>query len=180
VKAQFKSSIVPSSRCYHCTAAGRQCRQLSADSQSQLCAHHLDQLKQKEVNDLSRTLLARSQNFRTAQGVNFALANIYRLLAANRISPRRASVLAYINSLLLRTLPAIDYDHATGHKDPTAPKEDEDDQDESETEDEIESDSSTMDAEDPSENAAPPNSFSKATQGWTASIPEPDPTKKPS
>lgn len=122
MKSQSKASLVPSFRCSHRTAIGRQCRQLCADAQSRLCPHHRDKQKQSESIDLSRALLARSQNFQTAQGLNFALANIYRLLAANRISPRRASVLAYINSLLLRTLPAIDADQEAGITDPTAPE----------------------------------------------------------
>jgi len=169
------SDVLSTRRCSHRTASGRQCRQLSANSQSLLCANHLAQQKQMEVEDLSDDLLARSQNFQTAQGINFALANIYRLLAANRISTRRASVLAFINSLLLRTLPAIDYDHATGHKDPTAQEADETD-----AENDLESDSSMTDAEEASANVPPTNTFSKAPQDWTTSIPEPDPTKKPS
>ncbi|HMD06436.1 MAG TPA: hypothetical protein VKH63_02815 [Candidatus Acidoferrum sp.] len=64
---------------------------------------------------------------------------------------------------------------ATGHADPTAQ-----DEDETESENEIESSSSMIDAKDPSANAAPTNTFSKATQGWTATIHEPDLTKKPS
>jgi hypothetical protein len=36
--------------------------------------------------------------------------------------PRRAAVLAYISSLLLRTLPAIDYDEARFPEDDTEPE----------------------------------------------------------
>jgi hypothetical protein len=121
MKSKSLASDVLSTRCSHRTASGRQCRQLSANSQSLLCTNHLARQQQKEVDDMSRALLARSQNFQTAQGINFALANIYRLLAANRISSRRASVLAFINSLLLRTLPAIDADNEAGITDPTGP-----------------------------------------------------------
>ena len=80
--------------------------------------------------------------------------------------------MAYLNSLLLRTLPAIDYDHATGHKDPTVQDADEtvadDDEtevenDETDPEDDIELDSRTLDVQAP-----------------IATIPEPDLTKKPS
>jgi hypothetical protein len=68
----------------------------------------------------------------------------------------------------------IDYDHATGHTDPTAQEEDE-----TEAENEIESGSGTIDAKETAR--TPPHQyFSKATQGWTATIPEPDLTKKPS
>jgi len=50
-------------------------------------------------------------DFQRPQGVNNSLGALYNLLAEGRISPRRASVLAHISSLLLRTLPAIDYDN---------------------------------------------------------------------
>jgi hypothetical protein len=94
---------------------------------------------------------------------------LYRLLAANRISPRRASVLAYINSLLLRTLPAIDYDQENGHIDPTASGEDETEEDSSET-----------NGEDLGTTTAPNDASPNAKHGWDASIPEPDLTRKPS
>jgi len=77
--------------------------------------------QQKDNADVYAPLIKYSQGLQTAQGINFSLSNLYQLLAKNRISPRRASVLAYINSLLLRTLPAIDSDKAAGVIDPTAP-----------------------------------------------------------
>jgi hypothetical protein len=73
---------------------------------------------------------------KTAQGINHSLRQLYWLTAQNPISTRRAAVLAYIGSLILRTLPQIDADRAAGIIDPIKPKQ--------------------------------------------ATIPEPDPTKKPS
>jgi hypothetical protein len=179
MKSQSPNITAVTFRCSHRAASGRQCRQLSADSCSGLCAHHRDLQKQKETDDLSHELLARCQNFQTAQGVNFALANIYRLLATNRISPRRASVLAYVNSLLLRTLPAIDYDHENGHTDPTVPEPNETEADETEA-DEIEGDfSEPIDAK-PSTTYASPSHLSASDAVWGPSDPEPDPAKKPS
>jgi hypothetical protein len=204
MKSKSLAFAVLSTRCSHRTAAGRQCRRLSADAHSGLCNHHRAVQKQKEAEDLSDALLARSQNFQTAQGINFALANIYRLLAANRISTRRASVLAFINSLLLRTLPAIDYDHATGHIDPTVPKklksaagpsttdeavdteDDEEDHDDENVDENANEDVEEVykdedgDAEEECATAPSTNTFTKSTPGWDASIPEPDPAKKPS
>jgi hypothetical protein len=81
-------TTVLSTRCSHRTTTGRQCRQLSADLQSGLCSHHRALQKQKEAVDPLPALLSQSQGFQTAQGVNFALTNLYELLAANRISPR--------------------------------------------------------------------------------------------
>lgn len=115
-----QSAVLPV-RCSYRTAEGRQCRLFSTDPRSGLCPQHLR--KQKDPADLTKPLLANCQGFQTAQGINFSLSNLYKLLAANRISPRRASVLAFISSLLLHTLPAIDADSAAGVTDPTAKKE---------------------------------------------------------
>jgi hypothetical protein len=60
--------------------------------------------------DLASALTGNSEQFQTAAGINRSLAELYTLLAQNRISPRRAAVLAYISNLLLRTLPAIEHE----------------------------------------------------------------------
>jgi hypothetical protein len=106
-----KSSSTPSnaSRCQHRTAAGRQCRSLVNDSSSEFCPHHAIQISVK-IN-FREELTQNALGFQRSQGVNNSLAVLYKLLAEGSISPRRASVLAYISSLLLRTLPAIDYDN---------------------------------------------------------------------
>jgi hypothetical protein len=181
-------------RCLYRTAAGRQCRQLSNDPRSGLCPQHLQ--KQNEHADLTRPLLHGWQGFQTAQGLNYSLSNLYKLLAANRISARRASVLAYINSLLLRTLPAIDADCEAGIDDPFAPKKPE----EREDQEEQEAAASSNDETDPGEtddtgdhensaatspHATSPttpktNAQAKRDPHWPDAIPEPDPTKKPS
>ena len=164
------SSINDFARCQHRTPSGRRCKSTASAPNASLCyTHAQSQQKAKEVGDLSYVLLQNYQNFQTAQGVNFALANIYRLLAANRISARRASVLAYINSLLLRTLPAIDADFEHGITDPTAPKKHE-----------TESASSLTNDEDAGTTTASPSQpCTNAAQVWDAPN-EPDPTKKPS
>jgi len=108
-------------RCSHRDAAGRQCRTPITDPRSSLCSFHFSQRAQKQADltDVYAPLVRNSQGLQTAQGINFSLTNLYQLLAQNLISPRRAAVLAYINSLLLRTLPAIDADLAAGITDPT-------------------------------------------------------------
>lgn len=53
-------------------------------------------------------LFNRAHRFRCAHGINNALTDLYAHLAAGVISPSRASTLAYISSLILRTLPAIE------------------------------------------------------------------------
>jgi hypothetical protein len=106
--------INKSARCQHRTPAGRQCRLLASNTHSGLCAQHHAEYRHRSSADLSASLTKRSGSYETAQGINSLLVTLYGLLAENRISPRRAAVLAYISSLLLRTLPAIDADQAAG------------------------------------------------------------------
>jgi hypothetical protein len=118
--------INKSARCRYRAPAGRQCRLLASNTHSGLCAQHHAEQQQKIAADISACLINRSENFQTAQGINYSLGNLYRLLAEDQISPRRAAVLAYISSLLLRSLPAIDADQEagiTGADSNTAPEE---------------------------------------------------------
>jgi hypothetical protein len=161
--------IVLSTRCTYRTSAGRQCRSLASDSHSGLCPQHRAEQEQELAADHYKHLTTKSQFFQTAQGINFSLTNLYQLLAQNRISPRRAAVLAYINSLLLRTLPQIDADNAAGITDPTQPP------------------ASPLTEHPPvpvPDEVTAPNSGSGAVPGsantWDPSNPEPDPKKKPS
>jgi hypothetical protein len=84
-------------------------------------------------------------------------------LAKNHISPRRASVLAHINGLLLRTLPAIDADNAAGISNPTEPS------------------VKRFSIPVPGENASPASApATGSVNSWDSSLPEPDAKKKPS
>jgi len=64
--------------------------------------------EQSQSADFSSILAAGGSNaFHSAESINRSLAELHALLAKDLISPRRAAVLAYIASLLLRTLPGI-------------------------------------------------------------------------
>src|SRR5713226_7658009 len=121
MKPQTANSVVQSARCSHRDPKGRQCRTLALDARSGLCPRHLAQLQHELAADHFAHLTTRCHFFQTAQGINYSLMNLYQLLAQNRIYPRRAAVLAYISSLLLRTLPAITADNAAGITYPTEP-----------------------------------------------------------
>jgi len=105
---------VQSIRCTYRTASGRQCRLAISDAQSGLCANHHAVLKQRERADVADMLFRDAQDFQTAQGINYSLRSLYWFVGKNRISSRRANVLAYISSLLLRTLPAIAAERKAG------------------------------------------------------------------
>jgi hypothetical protein len=114
MKLAIVKPAVQSIRCTHRTASGRQCRLAISDAQSGLCANHHAELKQKERADVADVLFRDAQDFQTAQGINYSLRSLYWLVGKNRISSRRATVLAYISSLLLRTLPAIAAEQKAG------------------------------------------------------------------
>jgi hypothetical protein len=110
MKSNSSNSMLQGNRCQHRTPSGRQCLTPATGASSSLCAHHAAIQKQNQEAPYARFLTHEASGFQTAKGVNFSLANLYTLLADDRISPRRAAVLAYISSLLLRSLPAIDKD----------------------------------------------------------------------
>jgi hypothetical protein len=55
------------------------------------------------VPDLTAGFTDIRADLQTTEGVQKAIAELYILLAQDRVSPRRAAVLAYLSSLLLRT-----------------------------------------------------------------------------
>ena len=119
-KSMKTSTIAANSRCQHRFANGMQCGVPLVSEDVHFCVRHAKLAQnQPAEQDLSGVLLRVSQDFQTAQGINFSLAMLFELLAKNRISARRAAVLAYIGSLLLRTHPAIDADRKADIKDPT-------------------------------------------------------------
>lgn len=108
IKSANSNSINELSRCQHRTSTRRRCRLRVVDAHSGLCFRHAQlQLQKLEVPDLSPDLVGTLTGFTSAADINQVLSKLLILLAQNRISPRRAAVLAYISNLLLRTLPAI-------------------------------------------------------------------------
>ncbi|MCU1243150.1 MAG: hypothetical protein JWO71_3876 [Candidatus Acidoferrum typicum] len=103
------SSDFTPERCQYRTATGRQCLSPVVDPGSPFCPRHAF-AQPSESDDFLAPLTQRACRFQNAAGVNYSLGALYTLLAQGRISPRRATALAYISSLLLRTLPAIDSD----------------------------------------------------------------------
>ena len=178
MKPQTADSV--SLRCAYRTAGGRQCRLPASDAHSGLCPQHRATQQQLQEEDHFLYLTRNNQNFQTAQGINHSLGNLYALLAQNLISPRRGAVLAYVCSLMLRSLPQIDADNAAGvsvtrpaDKPVLVP-------------DLAPGKSAAPDVEpaSPSKPGSASNANSPASLGssnsWDPSLPEPDPNKKPS
>src|SRR5580692_10689733 len=121
-EASITISAGDATRCQRRRPSGRRCKLPVMSPGASFCLAHTREMLRADTLNLKTALLTGHQGFQTAQGINNSLSNLYILLANNYISPRRAAVLAFINSLQLRTLPAIDADNAAGITDPTAPQ----------------------------------------------------------
>jgi hypothetical protein len=92
-------------KCRHFTARGRQCRLPAL--RSGLCFRHaaLELQPTQPVDvDLSADFLIQLDDLQSADQINQFLAKLLILVVQNRISVRRAAVLAYITNQLLRTV----------------------------------------------------------------------------
>ena len=116
MNSQTETLIVTSNSvpldCQQRTASGRRCRMAVSDPDSGLCPKHAaDRQKELDQADLAAVLIGDIREFRDALAINHSLGELYKLQARNEINPRRAAVMAYTASLLLRTLPAIARDN---------------------------------------------------------------------
>lgn len=95
-------------RCRHYTATGRRCRLTVLDPASGLCFRHVGLQFQPTDEDLSPAFTGVLSGFQSASRIHDFLTQLTVLLVQNRISTRRAAILAYLGQTLLRTLPAIE------------------------------------------------------------------------
>jgi len=110
MNAQSSSSTSSSTllHCQHRFPSLRFCRLPISDRDSGLCSKHAaDRQRELDQADLAAVLIGDTQEFRDALTINHSLGELYKLLARNKITPRRGAVMAYTANLLLRTLPAI-------------------------------------------------------------------------
>jgi hypothetical protein len=95
-------------RCPHLYPGGRHCRKPVFDQLFGLCRKHFAaSQKNRDVADLTPELARNPQELTTLEGLYDFLANLLILLSQNRVSTRRASVLAFITSQLTRIDTAI-------------------------------------------------------------------------
>src|ERR1700732_2037400 len=93
------SFINNSSRCTHRFANGKRCRLSGSNVDSAFCPSHASLPEnQREPANTAASLAADLKDSRSATPINDFLARLLLLLAENKISPRRAAVLAYITN----------------------------------------------------------------------------------
>jgi len=87
---------------------------LRTNDHASLCLQHLRHLRpQPDPNIVAAELLGLIDDFKTATAINRALGRLFFMVAADRIPPRNAALLAYISQLLLNTLPAMENEITT-------------------------------------------------------------------
>jgi hypothetical protein len=102
------------SRCARRFSNGKRCR-LFPRPDSAFCARHA---AIGEASDLAATLTAGLDQFTSAEPINRFLSRLLLLLAQDRISPRRAAVMAYTANLLLRSVSAMGQEAAAAQNPP--------------------------------------------------------------
>jgi len=101
-------------RCPYRYSNGKRCRLPGSKSHFGLCSLHFSQSNpgvspyQNDFEDLSVELLGETSEFESALDINKFLAKLLVLITKGRVTPRRASVLAYITNQLLHSHRAID------------------------------------------------------------------------
>src|SRR5262249_39586505 len=98
----------PLPRCSYHSPAGRHCRSEVRSPGAHLCARHTYAKTYRPDPAVANELLGPLTEFQSASDVTDFLSRLLILQAQDRISPRRAAVMAYTCNLLLRGLRAID------------------------------------------------------------------------
>jgi hypothetical protein len=99
-------------RCIHRTSGGRRCAAEAVDSQASFCRRHLfGSTRRYPDPSLAAELLGDLTEFDSAAEVNQFLSRLLLLLAQDRVSPRRAAVMAYTCNLILHSHRAIDIEN---------------------------------------------------------------------
>jgi hypothetical protein len=113
ISAPIKPSSTSHPRCRHFTTDGHRCRLSVLDTRTNLCFRHsaliaaATQPQHNDVEDLSADLLPELSEFSSGTDIRQFLARLLVLVTKGRVSPRRASVLAYITNQLLHSHRAI-------------------------------------------------------------------------
>jgi hypothetical protein len=99
--------INDSSCCQHRFANRTRCRKLISPANPRFCPRHASLPENMQPADLTSELLEDPTDLDDLNGIYDFLARLIVLQVRNRISTRRASVLAFITNQLLRTFAAI-------------------------------------------------------------------------
>ena len=118
----YRHAFNKSPRCQYRTPSGKRCRFNASNPDSDFCDNHATPAENRqEAADLSAVLTANLTEFKSPAAINDFLSRLLLLLSQDRISARRAAVLAYITNQLLRTVTVMDQQTAVP-PDPKTPR----------------------------------------------------------
>ena len=95
-------------RCSYHSPRGRHCNSRVSYPSARLCPRHTMSKSYRPDAELAADLLGPITQFQSSSDVTNFLSRLLILQAQDRISPRRAAVMAYTCNLLLRGLRAMD------------------------------------------------------------------------
>ena len=104
------TSSLPGDRCAYVSHSGRRCRAKATDPLFRLCGKHSAQIApDPESGNVSMELFgAGTPSFGSVEEINSVLTRVVILVAQGRLSSRRAGVIVYALSFVLRGLQVID------------------------------------------------------------------------
>ena len=106
------SPTIRNSRCQHRFVNRKRCT-MSTRNYDSFCPPHA---KLHRIEATATELTANLDQFRSVAELHDFLSRLLLLVAQNKISPRRAAVLAYITNQLLRTIHTMESDAAAAVK----------------------------------------------------------------
>jgi hypothetical protein len=74
-------------RCMHRWPSGRRCRQVSESANSNFCATHAAVESNRHSGDRAEVLLTNSDSLHSVEGIHNSLAELYVMVAEDKISP---------------------------------------------------------------------------------------------
>ena len=108
-------------RCSYHSPRGRHCNAHVSYPSARLCPRHLRSKSYRPDPELAGELLGTITEFESASDVTNFLSRLLILQAQDRISPRRAAVMAYTCNLLLRAHRAMDLEEIAAQAAEDAP-----------------------------------------------------------
>ena len=110
------TSSLPDDRCGYLSRSGRRCRAKATDPVFRLCGKHSSRIApDPESASVSIELFGEgAPAFGSVEEINSVLTNLVILVAQGRLSSRRAGVIVYALSFILRGLQVIDKKAAEG------------------------------------------------------------------
>ena len=100
-----------SSLCQFPFADGRQCRMLRKKSHPSLCTFHASEEQQMiELDRIGAELAPLSGEFTSATDINHVIGKLFKLVAANRIPIRNATLLAHLAQLLIYSQKSVKHE----------------------------------------------------------------------